>query len=174
MSTRTTPLAPLELVPVGPMRLLIEHWQLSGGRLERLPGTMPRICRRILSGGQARITFDAADRIATALGMVEWVSDLYPAPPRTERAGFAVNCPECGTEHLAVRPVLPFRHATPDSVFGPPTYRPEPKRVDARRICRCEHCESEYRPARNTRNPRFCSKSCARRYTLARKHGFVL
>lgn len=163
---------PRELVHSGPLRLLIHVWQLEGGRIDDLDESTARACRRVISGESKQVSFGVVDRIAMKLDMPEYMNDLYP-PVQPDRGGFDVSCPECHTGFVAVRPERPFRHATPSSVVGPPTVRPEPKRVDERRICRCEHCGNDFHPARGSKNPRFCSKSCARRNVLARKHGFL-
>ena len=90
-----------------------------------------------------------------------------------ERAGFEVECPSCGHAFVAARPERPFRHVTRESVARvPPDVRTTPRNPSPQRRS-CEHCGADYFPARNTRQPRFCSRSCARRNYLARKHGFV-
>jgi hypothetical protein len=83
-----------------------------------------------------------------------------------------VTCPVCHAEFVAIRPERPFRHATPASTAPePPDVRVPPKH-HALRIVTCFHCDSQFRPARGTRDPRYCSKSCARRAKLAAVHGF--
>jgi endogenous inhibitor of DNA gyrase (YacG/DUF329 family) len=90
----------------------------------------------------------------------------------SDRGGFEVVCPTCGDEFVAYRPERLFRQATPESTAPvPPDLRTPPKH-HALRIVTCAHCCSQFRPARGTRNPRFCSKSCARRAKLADLHGF--
>jgi hypothetical protein len=87
-------------------------------------------------------------------------------------SGFEVECPCCRAIFEARRPERPFRRATPQSTAPvPPDVRVPPKhRAD--RIISCAHCGSQFRPARGTRDPRFCSRSCARRAKLAALHGF--
>lgn len=86
-------------------------------------------------------------------------------------------CPRCkvalelqGGELRAIP--RPFRTATLESIFAPPDVRRGPAHPSST-LATCEHCDDPYWPARGSRRPRYCSKSCARRAVIARKHGFT-
>lgn len=66
----------------------------------------------------------------------------------------------------------PFRTATLESVFGAPNVRTPPQRASSITVT-CGHCGDEFHPARGTKHPRYCTRSCARRAKLAAKHGFT-